>query len=240
MNVHLFIPCFVDQLYPHTAMNMVKVLEKLNCTVHYNPNQTCCGQPAFNAGYWNEASSVAKKFLNDFDGEEYIVAPSGSCTGFVRNFYERLFENAHDNKAHKKIQKRLYEFTEFLVDVLKVTDVGAHFDGKATYHDACGALRECGIKKGPRALLEKVKGLELVEMKECETCCGFGGTFAVKYEPISIGMAQTKVSSALETGAEYIISTDVSCLMHLQGYIDHHHHPIKTLHIADVLANGWE
>lgn len=240
MNVQLFIPCFVDQLYPETGMNMVKVLEKLGCKVSYNAKQTCCGQPAFNAGYWNESRSVAKKFLNDFQGEEYIVAPSGSCTGFVRNYYERLFESTGEHIASNKVKKRLYEFTEFLVDVLKVTDIGAHFEGKATYHDACASLRECGIKKGPRELLSHVKGLELIEMKECETCCGFGGTFAVKYEPISIGMAQTKVSSALETGAKYMISTDVSCLMHLQGYIDKNNFPLKTLHIADVLASGWE
>jgi L-lactate dehydrogenase complex protein LldE len=132
----------------------------------------------------------------------------------------------------------LYEFTEFLTDILKVEDLGASLNMKATYHDACGALRECGIKAGPRKLLEKVKGLELIEMAECETCCGFGGTFAIKYEPISIGMAQTKVQSALATGAEYIISTDVSCMMHIQGYIDKNNLPIKTIHIADVLAMG--
>ena len=132
----------------------------------------------------------------------------------------------------------LYEFTEFLVDVLKVENLGATFEGKATYHDACGALRECGIKAAPRKLLANVKGLELIEMKECETCCGFGGTFAVKFEPISIGMAQTKVQSAIETGAEYMITTDVSCMMHMQGYIDKYNLPMKSLHIADVLAEG--
>lgn len=239
MNIQLFIPCFVDQLYPETAMNMVKVLEKLGCTVSYNPKQTCCGQPAFNAGYREDTKPVAKKFIKDFEGVDYIVSPSGSCTGFVRNYYERLFENTGEHIACNKLTKRIYEFTEFLTDVLDVKDLGATLNGKATYHDACGALRECKIKKGPRELLNHVSGLELVEMKECETCCGFGGTFAVKYEPISIGMAQTKVSSALETGAEYMISTDVSCLMHLQGYIDKNNYSIKTMHIADVLASGW-
>lgn len=237
--VQLFIPCFVDQLYPETGMNMVKVLEKLGCEVHYNPKQTCCGQPAFNAGYWNEARSVAKKFVGDFDGEGYVVGPSGSCTGFVRNHYDRLLENSTSHVKSHELGQRTYEFTEFLTDILDVEDLGATFEGKATYHDACGALRECGIKEGPRRLLSKVKGLELVEMKECETCCGFGGTFAVKYEPISIGMAQTKVQSAIDTGAEYMISTDVSCMMHVQGYIDNHKLPMRTLHIADVLASGW-
>lgn len=237
--VQLFIPCFVDQLYPETGMNMVKVLEKLGCEVSYNTKQTCCGQPAFNAGYWNEARSVAKKFVGDFAGEEYVVGPSGSCTGFVRNNYDRLLENSPSHVDSQGLGKRMYEFTEFLVDVLKVEDIGASFDGKATYHDACGALRECGIKRAPRKLLENVNGLELVEMKECETCCGFGGTFAVKYEPISIGMAQTKVQSAMDTGADFMISTDVSCMMHIQGYIDNHKLPMRTLHIADVLASGW-
>lgn len=237
--VQIFIPCFVDQLYPETGMNMVKVLEKLGCQVSYNPKQTCCGQPGFNAGYWEEAKSVANKFLHDFEGEGYIVGPSGSCTGFVRNYYDRLFENSSEHLLSNQVRGNMYEFTEFLVDVLKVDDLGATFNGKATYHDACGALRECGIKSGPRQLLQKVKGLELVEMKECETCCGFGGTFAVKYEPISLGMAQTKVQSALETGAKYMISTDVSCMMHIQGYINKNNLPMQTIHIADILASGW-
>lgn len=237
-NVQLFIPCFVDQLYPETGMNMVKVLEKLGCKVTYNPKQTCCGQPAFNAGYQDDAKSVAKKFLHDFDGDGYIVGPSGSCTGFVRNFYNDMLENSPDRLLSDKVRGKMYEFTEFLTEVLKVEDIGASFEGKATYHDACGALRECSIKQGPRKLLEHVKGLELVEMKECETCCGFGGTFAVKFEPISLGMAQTKVKSAMDTGATYMISTDVSCMMHIQGYINKNGLPMQTIHIADVLANG--
>lgn len=238
-DIQLFIPCFVDQLYPETGMNMVKVLEKLGCKVHYNPKQTCCGQPAFNAGYWDDARPVAKKFVDDFVGKDSIVGPSGSCTGFVRNYYDRLLENSSAHVGSISVGKRMFEFTEFLTEVLKVENINATFEGKATYHDACGALRECGIKHGPRKLLQQVKGLELVEMKECETCCGFGGTFAVKYEPISIGMAQTKVQSALATGAEYMITTDVSCMMHMQGYIDNNNLPMRTLHIADVLASGW-
>lgn len=239
MQVQLFIPCFVDQLYPDTGMNMVKVLEKLGCKVTYNTKQTCCGQPAFNAGYHEEAKSVATKFLQDFKTNTYIVSPSGSCTGYVRNFYDKLFENSADHVLCSQVQGNMYEFTEFLIKVLKVENLDAMLNGKATYHDACGALRECGIKEGPRKLLANVKGLEMVEMKECETCCGFGGTFAVKYEPISIGMAQTKVKSALDTGAQYMITTDVSCMMHIQGYINETKAPIKTMHIADVLASGW-
>ncbi len=215
---------------------MVRVLERLGCEVHYNPKQTCCGQPAFNAGYWNDARSVAHKFLHDFSEENYIVGPSGSCTGYVRNYFDKLFENSSDHLLSNQVRSNMFEFTEFLTNVLKVEDVGASFPGKATYHDACGALRECGIKSGPRKLLSNVRGLELIEMKECETCCGFGGTFAVKFEPISLGMSQTKVQSALETGAQYMITTDVSCMMHIQGYIDKQGLPMQTIHIADVLA----
>ena len=220
-------------------MNMVKVLEKLGCKVTYNENQTCCGQPAYNAGYQNEATDVARKFLQDFKEKSYIVSPSGSCTGFIRNYYDKMFENGSDHLLSSQVTGNAFEFTEFLTKVLKVENVGATFNGKATYHDACGALRECGIRTGPRMLLENVSGLTLLDMKESETCCGFGGTFSVKYEPISIGMAQSKVKNALDTGAQYMISTDVSCLMHLQGYIDANNLPIQTMHIADVLASGW-
>lgn len=239
MNVQLFIPCFVDQLYPQTAFNMVKVLEKLGCTVEYNSNQTCCGQPAFNAGFQDECKEVASKFIKDFSGVDYIIAPSASCAGFVKNYYPKIFDNSSVHNDVKNLQKRMYEFSEFLVDVLKVENVGAKLKGKATYHDSCAALRECKIKEAPRTLLRNVEGLELVEMNDVETCCGFGGTFAVKFEPISIAMADQKVNNALATGAEYMISTDLSCLMHLDGYIKHKGHNLKTMHIADVLAIGW-
>jgi len=240
MKVQLFIPCFVDQLYPQTAFNMVKVLEKACCEVHYNTNQTCCGQPAFNAGFWDESRDVCSKFIKDFDGADYIVAPSASCVGFVRNYYSKLFENSSQHNTVKDLGKRIFEFSEFLTDVLKIENYGAELKGKATYHDSCAALRECKIKTGPRQLLSYVKGLELVEMQDVETCCGFGGTFAVKFDSISAGMADQKIKNAIETGAEFIISTDLSCLMQLDGFIKNKNLPIKTMHIADVLANGWE
>lgn len=239
MNVQLFIPCFVDQLYPQTAFNMIRVLEKAGCTVSYNENQTCCGQPAFNAGFWDESRKVCSKFLNDFDPDQFIVAPSASCVGFVRNYYSKLFDNSASHNEVKSIAKNIFELSDFLVNVLKKTDFGASLPGKATYHDSCAALRECGLKNEPRVLLQNVKGLEVVEMQDNETCCGFGGTFAVKFEPISIAMAEQKTENALATEAAYIISTDLSCLMHLQGYIDNRHHSIKTMHLADVLASGW-
>jgi len=239
MNIQLFIPCFVDQLYPGTAFNMIKVLEKAGCTVTYNTGQTCCGQPAFNAGFWDEAKAVCNKFIKDFSGSDYIVAPSASCVGFVRNYYTKLFDNSSLHHEVADTGKRIYEFSEFIVQVLKIENVGAILKGKATYHDSCAGLRECKIKTEPRKLLSNVKGLELMEMNDVETCCGFGGTFAVKFEAISIGMAEQKVDNALATGAEYLISTDHSCLMHLQGYINHKGYKLKTLHLADVLASGW-
>jgi L-lactate dehydrogenase complex protein LldE len=239
MNVQLFIPCFVDQLYPQTAFNMIKVLEKVGCIVTYNSNQTCCGQPAFNAGFWDEAKDVCTKFIKDFEGTDYVVTPSASCAGFVRNYYSKLFDNSSVHNDVKDLSKRTYEFSEFMVKVLQVFNLGAKLQARATYHDSCSALRECKIKHEPRKLLSNVKGLELVELNDVETCCGFGGTFAVKFESISIAMAEQKVENALATKAEYLISTDLSCLMHLEGYIKNKGYSLKTLHIADVLASGW-
>lgn len=239
MNVQLFIPCFVDQLFPETAFNMVKVLEKAGCTVSYNASQTCCGQPAFNAGFWDESRSVCTKFLKDFSGTDYIVAPSASCVGFVRNYYTKLFDNSSLHNQVKDLGNRLFEFSEFMIKVLKVEDVGASLPGKATYHDSCAGLRECRIKTEPRQLLSKVKGLEITEMNDVETCCGFGGTFAVKFEAISVGMGEQKVENAMATDARYLISTDMSCLMHLDGYIKNKGYDLKAMHLADVLASGW-
>jgi L-lactate dehydrogenase complex protein LldE len=239
MKVQLFVPCFVDQLYPQTAFNMIKVLEKLGCSISYNPLQTCCGQPAFNAGFLDDAREVCNKFLKDFDANQVIVAPSASCVGFIKNYYSKLFNNASFLHEVTAMGKNIFEFSDFLVNQLKVAEVGASFQGKATYHDSCAALRECKIKNEPRQLLANVKGLEIKEMDDVETCCGFGGTFAVKFEAISIAMAEQKVDNALATEAEYLISTDHSCLMHLQGYIDNKKYSLKTMHIADVLASGW-
>ena len=236
MNVQIFIPCFIDQLYPSVAFNMVKVLEKAGCTVTYNTNQTCCGQPAFNAGFWGEAKEICEKFLKDFDGVDYIVSPSASCVGFVKNYYQKLYENAANKESVNKLASRIFELSDFLINILKFDDFGATLYAKVTYHDSCAALRECKVKNEPRQLLSKVKGLELIEMNDVETCCGFGGTFAVKFEAISVAMADQKIVNATATKAEYIISTDMSCLMHIDGCLKHKSSGIKVLHLADVLA----
>lgn len=240
MKVQLFIPCFIDQLYPDTAFNMVKLLEKAGCEVFYNTEQTCCGQPAFNGGFREESKLVCSKFISDFTGKDYIVAPSASCVGFVKNYYKTLFtrDSAYVYGA-QKIQARIFELSDFLVNVLQFTDFNAHFPAKVTYHDSCAALRECGIRKEPRILLEKVKSLQLSEMKDTETCCGFGGTFAVKFDDISSAMADQKLINARETNAEYIVSTDMSCLMHIGACGEKQGKSMKVMHLADVLVQGW-
>ena len=239
MLVDIFIPCFIDQIYPQTGMNMVKILEKLGVDVHYNGNQTCCGQMAFNTGFWDEAKEMGAKFIRDFPNDRPVISPSASCSGMIKNYYPWLFHNTALHYEYKQMKKNMIEFTDFLVNVLKTDEIGAEFNHVVTYHDSCAALREYGTSEEPRALLSKVKGLTLKEMKNNDVCCGFGGTFSVKFEPISTAMAEQKVKHALETGAEYIVSTDSSCLMHQQAYIDKHHLPMKTMHIIDVLASGW-
>ena len=239
MNIQIFVPCFIDQLYPEVAFNMVKVLKKAGCTVHYNTAQTCCGQPAFNAGFHGEAKEVCTKFLQDFEGADYIVAPSASCVGFVKNYYKQVFENSAHKTQAAKTAERIFEFSDFLVNILKETNFGAVLNEKATYHDSCAALRECKIKNEPRQLLNNVAGLELIEMNDVETCCGFGGTFAVKFEPISIAMGNQKINNASDTGASVLISTDMSCLIHIDGCSKNKGKPMRMMHLADVLASGW-
>jgi len=238
MNVEAFIPCFIDQFYPEIAANFIAVLEKSGCKVNYNPEQTCCGQPAFNSGYWKEARTVAGKFLIDFNSAEVIVGPSASCTGFVRNYFSKIFEEDKTNlEKSNQMSKKIFEVTDFLVNHLKIIDFDTVFNHRVTFHDSCAGLREYGIKREPRILLSNVRGLELIEMDNTETCCGFGGTFAAKFHSISTAMIDQKVENALKTGAEYIVSTEASCLMNMESYIRKNNLPIKTIHIIDVLAS---
>lgn len=240
MIVDLFIPCFVDQLYPDTALNMIKVLERVGCAVNYNHEQTCCGQPAFNAGQWDACKEVGEKFIREFQNDRYIVSPSSSCPGFVKNYYGEMFHNSVLHNQFRQVQKNMFEFTDFLVNVLKITDLGAVMEGTAVYHDSCAGLREYGIHREPRMLLAKVRGLDLKEMEHADSCCGFGGMFAVKHENIAVSMAEQKVLAAEAAGAEYLISTDLSCLLHMDGFIKKQNKNLKVMHIIDVLATGWE
>ncbi|MGZ4788265.1 MAG: (Fe-S)-binding protein [Terriglobales bacterium] len=230
--IALFIPCFVDQLCPQVGVDMARVLRRIGCDIDFPEDQTCCGQPAFNSGYWSEARDVAERFLRVFANAECVVGPSGSCVATVRKFYPELLG------ADAAALSKFYEFSEFLTTVAKIDNVGAVFPHKVTVHDSCHALRELGIRAGPRSLLQKVKGLELIEMNHADECCGFGGTFAVKFGMISAAMGETKSQNALATGAEFVTSIDPSCLMHLDGVLRKQQSPLKTIHLASILATG--
>ncbi|MDT8324267.1 MAG: (Fe-S)-binding protein [Bacteroidota bacterium] len=239
MKVSLFIPCITDQLFPASGMNTLRVLERVGVEVQYDPRQTCCGQPAFNTGYHRESRILAERFLDIFDddGADKIVAPSGSCSTMVKMFYGDLLtlSPAYREKA-ERVRSRLHEFTSFLVDILGREDVGAAFEGRVTVHDSCHALRELHIKEQPRRLLRAVRGLELVEMQAAEVCCGFGGTFAVKYADVSVSMTEEKIDSIEASGASYVTGVDSSCLMQIDGMLRRRGSDVRCLHIADILG----
>lgn len=235
MKITLFIPCFIDACYPKAGASVVEILERLGHTIDYPQELTCCGQPAFNSGYWEETRTVARKVLNRLKDSEVVVIVSGSCGAMIKNFYPELFKGHPEEAAARAVSDKVYEFSDFLVTRLGVSDLGAKFPHKVTFHDGCHGRRELGIKAQPRTLLAAVEGLTFVEMEEAETCCGFGGTFSAKFPSVSSAMGEGKLASALETGAEYIVSNDSSCLMHQQGLIDRQGMPLKTIHLAEVL-----
>jgi L-lactate dehydrogenase complex protein LldE len=237
LRVSLFVTCLVDQLFPRVGLAMADVLERAGCRVDFPESQTCCGQPAFNSGYHDEARRVARQFLAAFRGSEYVVCPSGSCTSMTSHHFEELFaEEPEALKESRELAARTFEFTRFLTDVLKVQDVGSRFPHTVTFHDSCHALRELKIKEGPRRLLSQVRDLELREMDAAEECCGFGGTFSVKFAGVSGAIAGSKIESILRTGAEYVVGIDSSCLMQLEGAMLSHGHTVRTIHLAEVLA----
>jgi L-lactate dehydrogenase complex protein LldE len=237
MTVTLFIPCFVDLCFPKVGESMVRILESLGHRVKFHDDLACCGQPAFNSGYWDEARAVAAPVLERLRHDEVVVIASGSCGAMLKVFYPELFAGTPLAPAAQELASKCHEFSDFLVTRLGVTDVGARFPARVTFHDGCHGLRELGCKRPARELLARVKDLTLVEMKEAETCCGFGGTFAAKYPMISTAMGEVKCASAEETGAEYVVSNDSSCLMHVQGLIDRQGRKLRTLHLAEVLAS---
>ena len=235
--VALFIQCLVDSLYPEVGQAMVHVFEKLDIPVDIPLDQTCCGQPAFNSGYRREATTAAKRFIEIFETANIIVCPSGSCVDMVRHQYPLLFTDGSDwQKRAKAVSAKIFELTQYLVDVLKIEDIGAVFNGKVTYHESCHLLRNLGVSDQPRKLIANVKGLQLIEMKDAEKCCGFGGTFSVKYPDISSAILAEKVDNIITTGADAVVGCDISCLMNIQGMLSRRNSPIKTLHIAQVLA----
>lgn len=235
--VSLFVTCIVDQVFPKVGLAMADVLERIGYSIDFREAQTCCGQPAFNSGYHGDARQVAEHFIRVFRDAEFIVVPSGSCTSMITHHFHDIFPKGSD--LHEEVEylaPRVFEFSRFLTDVAKVEDVGARFDGAVTYHDSCHSLRELKIKDGPRRLLRNVKGLELREMSVAEECCGFGGTFSVKFPEVSGGMARTKIDSIHATGAGTVVSIDSSCLMQLQGALSRAKSTVKTMHLAEVLA----
>jgi len=228
----------MNAMYPQAGMSMVTVLERLGHSVDYHQDLFCCGQPAFNAGYWDEARTVAGPVVEKLsaDTADAIVIGSGSCGAMLKVFYRDLFAGTPLAAEAIAVGDRTWEFSDFLVTKLGVTDVGARFPAKVTFHDGCHGLRELKVKQQPRHLLAHVKGLELLEMRDSDTCCGFGGTFSAKFPAISTAMGESKCATALETDAEYIVSNDSSCLMQIQGILDRQKKPLKTLHLAEVLA----
>jgi len=236
--VSLFVTCMVDQLFPQVGMAMAQVLERLGYQIDFPENQTCCGQPAFNSGYRDEARTVARHFLETFEACESIVVPSGSCTAMVTHHFAELFQKEPETLARlHALEQRVWEFSSFLTEVAAVDDVGARLDDIATFHDGCHALRELGIRSAPRRLLSHVRGLELREMSPAEECCGFGGTFSVKFAELSAAMAQTKIEAIQRTGARTVVSLDPSCLMQIQGVLSRTGSAIRTMHLAEVLAS---
>lgn len=235
--VTLFIQCLVDGIYPEVGEAMVSIFHKLGINLSCPPQQTCCGQPAFNAGYRREAGIAAKRFIEIFETADAIVCPSGSCVTMVRHHYPLLFEkDALWLQRAESVAAKTYELTEYLVDILGVDELGAHYKGKITYHDSCHLLRNLRIYEQPRRLLSKVSGAEFIEMHDSDRCCGFGGSFSVKYAEISEAMVADKVDNIIASGADTVVGCDMGCLMNIQGMLSRKGFAIKTMHIAQILA----
>ncbi len=237
IRVSLFITCLVDEFFPQVGESMVKVLRRLGVQVDFDPRQTCCGQPAFNTGYRQYAFELGKRVLDIFDDADYIVAPSGSCVSMVKHYYGELFKD-DPGLAHRtnELGKRVYELSDFLVNVLGADSVGACCQARVTYHDGCHLLRELRIAEEPRRLIRSTRGVTLVEMDNADQCCGFGGTFSVKLADVSGAMVQDKIEGIKRTGADVVVANDCSCLMQIAGALTRQGLSIKTMHLAELLA----
>ena len=235
--VGLFVTCLVDMMRPSVGFAAVKLLEEAGCTVEVPEAQTCCGQPAYNTGDRETAAALALGVIAAFEPYDYVVAPSGSCGGMIAKHYPLLFdEGTPERRRAEAVAARTHELISFLTDVMGVTAVEAAYEGKVTYHDSCSGLREMQIKAQPRRLLQSVKGLKLVEMGEPEICCGFGGTFCVKYPDISNDMVDKKVADAEATGAGLLLAGDLGCLMNMAGKLKRRGSALQARHVAEVLA----
>lgn len=246
MRVALFVPCYVDQLYPRVGMATLELLERLGCEVEFPEAQTCCGQPMLNSGCDTDAVPLAERFLEIFAGYDAIVAPSGSCVSMVKNHYEHL---VHDDPRYESIRTKIYELCEFLVDVLKIESLPGNFPYVVGLHSSCHGLRELRLASDsecntphfnkPRQLLEMIDGVQIATLKRQDECCGFGGTFAVSEEAVSCTMGKDRIADHLQAGTQVLTAGDMSCLMHLAGLIRRDKHPIHVMHIAEILA-GYE
>lgn len=236
--VALFVTCLVDLHRPTVGFAAIKLLEAAGCTVEVPRAQTCCGQPAYNSGDRATTASMARDIIEAFGGYDYVVVPSGSCGGMLRSHMQHLFDDDPNTRAKAEaLAARTYELISFLVDIRGMTAVDAAFEGRATYHDSCAGLRELGVKAQPRTLLASVAGLSMVEMREPEICCGFGGTFCVKYPEISTRMVSDKTTDIVSTGADTLLAGDMGCLLNMAGRLSREGSPVRVRHVAEVLAD---
>ena len=238
MRVGLFVTCLVDLMRPSIGFAAIKLLETGGAEVLVPPTQTCCGQPGYNSGDRVGATALAAKVVAEFEGYDHLVAPSGSCSGMIRTHYADLFrDDPAMLRRAEALGAKTYELTDFLVNVLKLERVPGQFAGKVTYHDCCAGLREMNVKQQPRALLQKMPGVEVTEMTDCETCCGFGGTFAIKFGDISTRMADNKCQHILDTGADAVVLGDLGCVLNIEGRLRRRGDTTtRVLHIAEVAA----
>ncbi len=238
MRVALFVTCLVDAVRPEVGLAVVKLLEAAGCEVVVPESQTCCGQPAFSSGDSRSARALAEKVLREFEGFDYVVIPSGSCGGHIKVHYLELLADHPDLKPRaERLAGRMHELTDFLVNVLKVKSVPSNFSGHVTYHDSCCGLRELGVKSQPRALLELLPGVKLTEMKDCEQCCGFGGTFSIKFGDISGAIVDAKCRNVKESGADAVVLGDLGCILNIEGRLRRTgDSTTRVLHVAQVLA----
>ncbi len=239
MRVSLFVTCLVDQLWTSIGVSSVEVLRRVGCEVEFEQRQTCCAQPAFNTGYRNEARAVARRFIEIYEESdaEAIVSPSGSCTAMVRHYPELFAEDPEWLPRAKTIAARTHELSSFLVHVLEVEDVGASWNGKLTWHDACHGLRDLNLKHEPRTLIRNVRGAEFVELENADACCGFGGTFSVKYPEISVAILDQKIDAIERAGVQAVVSGDASCLMQIGGRLSRKGSTVRVMHLAELLSH---
>ncbi|GLG01759.1 Fe-S oxidoreductase [Alicyclobacillus hesperidum subsp. aegles] len=241
MKVSLFITCVVDSVFPNVGISMTRILQACGCEVSFPPQQTCCGQPAFNSGYTDEARDVGKTLLEAFQDSDVVVSPSGSCVGMIHHYYPQLFaDDPHLHQAAIDLANKTYEFSQFMVQKLQMTDLGARFPHRVTYHPSCHGSRLLGVKDEPMQLLRGVREIELVDLPYATDCCGFGGTFAVKMGEISSAMVEEKAANVADTHAEVLVGTDMGCLMNIGGRLRRTNRPIRVMHLAELLLEGMQ